>query len=1140
MMGLTTVATAVALLGCHDLMAPLRSLLTPVTANKYLNPAGTVVVYPGNLHGWAFYDDQASVACTTVTVCAMVSGPASPPAGSGSAELATTTAGEGKALILADYKGVRFDAITALSYSTYRQSVDAGNNLAIALQFNVDYDLADAATGYQGRLVYEPYQGNSGTVTQNTWQNWDAKAGKWWGTRASVMRNGVATANPCVQATPCTGAALLNAFPNVGVHATYGAVVLKAGSGWASFRGNIDQFTIGVNGAVTTFDFEAVSPVPATAPLGTSQAVADSAHAVGNLLDNPSGIEGVVTRHTLFVRFHQTATQRQREDAIAIANADVVGGMHLGSDDVEGFYYVRLRNAIAVSPDSVTGPLLRARALLIALPFVRGVTYDRVDKVVDIMFRRPQDGPGFTTWRLNPDSAQNDNWHLDAIAAPFAWGCDIGGASATVAVVDRWFKHAPDLDANVSGVQEFSPTTLDTLKHEVPHGTWVAGLLAAKGDNRSAITGMAYAQKVALYNADLPDTSIKQSNLWPVANIQRAAKVNRIVNVSMGRQQNGTVTSTNTDAAADLGLQAEAALSLTSAFVAVAAGNDGVDASLAGYPRVLMDAEIAKRVLVVGGTQLGPGGVQVALNKLSGPPNHRSLIKTNTGPLVEIAAPGDVTTIGPEDSLTSATGTSMAAPLVSGAAALLLDFDPSLTASELKTLLIQGAVAGGRYIIDPANANHHIPILNAYESLKLAAKRIGAPLCGNRVWNDGRGGIWADRASGAEKLITRDSMDYAAFVNPFHGGHRLELGFSYQYQYFTDAPHWRQDTYMPAPDRDYGGAYLSYAYGSDHDNKLWTERLDTADGIGQQVRVRLLNAGVRTEVRNFGTQHIPGTQNPGSTCIMKFPIDANDVALPSVYYQDFYGFRCVGYAASGVWQSAPTSQGITPVPLVAVPSPQADFVYVPVSIRARVALYGDLIEICNRGDTAGYTPPRLTTDSLRRCRNPYALSDSAASAFVYRINVATGVWSKVKMNATGDTVRANREINSLSVSEDGKEMMLSLTRRASHGEFSFDSQWCHDETLEWVSLDQSPSATYTEGSVIKTVAVPQGASCGGWVEGGGTVSPNRTPQTPMLLASRAETTDPSTPRQDKRRQRRGSYAQTPVLKESRQQSTVRR
>ncbi len=221
-----------------------------------LSPSGTVVVSPSNMHGWTFYDDATDASCADATVCQFVVGPAEPPAGVGSAELATPTSGDQKALILPDYAGTRFADITALSYSTYRQSADAGNNLAIALQFNVDYDLTDATTGYMGRIVFEPYQGAGGTVTQNTWQAWNALNGKWWGSRSTATTGNISGANPCVQATPCTWSALLVAFPDIGVHATYGAVVLKAGSSWPGFRGNVDNLTIGVSNVNTTYDFE--------------------------------------------------------------------------------------------------------------------------------------------------------------------------------------------------------------------------------------------------------------------------------------------------------------------------------------------------------------------------------------------------------------------------------------------------------------------------------------------------------------------------------------------------------------------------------------------------------------------------------------------------------------------------------------------------------------------------------------------------------------------------------------------------------------------------------------------------------------------------------------------------------------------
>lgn len=281
LVALLTVAAAG--FACRDITAP-----TPVPARQstLLNPVGRVVVTRDSMRGWMFYDDQHDTACVSSDACQLVQGPTGQPGGTGSAELAAPSSADGKAIILPDYRGTRLDQITDLRYSTYRQTADPGNNIAIALQINVDYDLTDQSTGYQGRLVFEPYQGVGGNVTQGNWQSWDAKAGRWWGTRSSVTRNNGAVANPCVQSTPCTWTQLLAAFPDAGVHATYGAIVLKAGSGWTGFRGNVDELSIGVGNAITTFDFEGP---PVAARLRTrigdgvlgARLAADSEYAIG-------------------------------------------------------------------------------------------------------------------------------------------------------------------------------------------------------------------------------------------------------------------------------------------------------------------------------------------------------------------------------------------------------------------------------------------------------------------------------------------------------------------------------------------------------------------------------------------------------------------------------------------------------------------------------------------------------------------------------------------------------------------------------------------------------------------------------------------------------------------------------------------
>ena len=163
---LATVAGVLIFAGCAEqatspVAAPRVEPLVPSVAVAALVIGGTNVVKPSSMDGWIL-----AVEGVTGSTGGFATGPTGQPLGSGSAELTLTTALQGHVLALPGvFGGSRLDQMT-LSYSTYRQSVDAGNNLAIALQFNVDYDLTDAATGYQGRLVYEPYQGNSGTVPQ--------------------------------------------------------------------------------------------------------------------------------------------------------------------------------------------------------------------------------------------------------------------------------------------------------------------------------------------------------------------------------------------------------------------------------------------------------------------------------------------------------------------------------------------------------------------------------------------------------------------------------------------------------------------------------------------------------------------------------------------------------------------------------------------------------------------------------------------------------------------------------------------------------------------------------------------------------------------------------------------------------------
>jgi hypothetical protein len=79
-----------------------------------------------------------------------------------------------------------------------------------------------------------------------------------------------------------------------------------------------------------------------------------------------------------------------------------------------------------------------------------------------------------------------------------------------------------------------------------------------------------------------------------------------------------------------------------------------------------------------------------------------------------------------------------------------------------------GAVAGGQRVAN-LMAGGTTPVLNAYEPLRIAAERRGAPLCGNRLWLTETGSVYASRGVGASEQIFAVSPG-SDYLNGLHGG----------------------------------------------------------------------------------------------------------------------------------------------------------------------------------------------------------------------------------------------------------------------------------------------------------------------------------------------------------------------------------
>jgi hypothetical protein len=226
-------------------------LVNGVAPNAAANnsPAQNCIIDP-SVTEWGFLAETGSGNGSYVV------GPGTPPAGQGSVRLITPAAADGHLVGTPAFAGVRLADISALSYATYRTS--GSLSLANALQLNLDFDLTDTTTTYQGRLVYEPYrQSPAPTIPDNTWQTWDTIAGgdgRWWA-------SAIPSSNPCGQDNPCTWGTILTTFPNAGINFDLPGFLVKAGSNWAGFDGNVDNLAITVNGVAYTFDLEPNLPV---------------------------------------------------------------------------------------------------------------------------------------------------------------------------------------------------------------------------------------------------------------------------------------------------------------------------------------------------------------------------------------------------------------------------------------------------------------------------------------------------------------------------------------------------------------------------------------------------------------------------------------------------------------------------------------------------------------------------------------------------------------------------------------------------------------------------------------------------------------------------------------------------------------
>ena len=299
------------------------------------------------------------------------------------------------------------------------------------------------------------------------------------------------------------------------------------------------------------------------------------------------------------------------------------------------------------------------------------------------------------------DTRYNSLWGLHGthgIDADEAWDITTGSSEVKVGIIDTGIANHPDLNANLAAGWDFYNDNSITNDDPSGHGTHVAGIIGAVGNNNLGVVGVNW--KVTLvplqvtfwYEKEqdwrLDDSAVMEAINW--------AKNNDIpiLNLSGGAYE-------------PWGNIQDALYSYTGLFVCSAGNKNSNNDTIAHYPSEYSDETNSAYSSV--------SDVIISVGALDSDGDKRST--SNYGEdTVSIYAPGgNILSTVPNNGYENKSGTSMAAPHVAGTAALLLAMNPSLSGAQLKEILIDTAED---ITIDTPSGTQNVKKLNANNAVE--------------------------------------------------------------------------------------------------------------------------------------------------------------------------------------------------------------------------------------------------------------------------------------------------------------------------------------------------------------------------------------------------------------------------------------
>jgi len=257
------------------------------------------------------------------------------------------------------------------------------------------------------------------------------------------------------------------------------------------------------------------------------------------------------------------------------------------------------------------------------------------------------------------------------VGAPAAWQAGFDGTGVTVAVLDTGYdQNHPELAGVVSVAKDFTPAG---IQDNIGHGTHVASTIAGHGGK---YTGVAKGAKLAVGRVCeanwCMDSAIVAGMEWAAREVKA-----KVISMSLGSDQS--------DGTDPLSRKVNELTAETGALFVVAAGNSGDRRKVsapASADSALAVANLRKSGTLEDSSSRGPRLGDYAVKPDIAAPGTDIVAARAAGTLAEYAV---------DDLHARLTGTSMAAPHVAGAAAILAQRNPSWTAAELKAHLMATA-----------------------------------------------------------------------------------------------------------------------------------------------------------------------------------------------------------------------------------------------------------------------------------------------------------------------------------------------------------------------------------------------------------------------------------------------------------------